>query len=1559
MIHNANSIIKNVKKLVLIILFVFTAASIAKATTYYSSANNAANLLTSWWTNTNGTGSHPANFTTAGDIFIIQPFDNMTTSGDWTVAGTVQVNLLGSLINTRKIAAGSLIINSLGSVTNNSSGTITASSILINSWGELTNNNNITVTGTLQVVGTFTNNNSGITAANAIQIDNGGLLTNNNSVSASTAIINSGGDIDNYKDLTVTSGTALIQIAGTLTNNSTGNVTAGTIQIDNGGNLDNSYTLVASTSIQINNGGTLTNNNNNANVTTGALNVSGAIDNQKNTVITVNGKLTVSGTGVIDLGSSNGQSYLGTLNLLGDFSFSTGGRIRVGGNNSRGGIIFKGAGTQTFTSGGTFSNVINFTVNSGSTLQMGSGANPAIISGSTGSFTLSTGATLGVTSPNGITTSGASGNIQVAGTRTYSAGANYIYNGSANQDVGNGLTVNCPADVEINNPGKIVSLGTTTTISGSLVMTSGTLNLKGYSTTVGDIQGSGNVTSLVAGAVTLTAGSNNTSTSYSGIISNGSGTVSLVKNGSGTLTLGNANIYTGATTINGGILLCGATDAPGTNSSLILNGGTLSSGTSIGFNTSLGTGTVKLTQNTTIHLGTGAHSLRFAKSSGVSWTSGAYLTVTGWVGTYNGISSGSEGKIYIGSDATGLTSSQVNQIQFLNSADSRYYPAVLLGTGEIVPGATPLVLSNLVYPSPNFFVRGTAISFLTPTVNNNGAVLPLQYSVSPGLPTGLSLNTTTGVISGTPTVSQNWVTYTITVNDQASHSTSFAIQILVHTPQNFYARTSGDWNVPATWSHVSGSSSSAIASDVPLPGDAVIIGDAAANGNRTVTVQGGYNAVCQNISIGTNGNTSNNFGLTMLDAAATLNIGGDITINRSTRNNGPTNSLTISGGNINVGGNVTLPTGTNTSNTTIIIDNGSLTISGNLTFPSGTSTNSSIDLSGGNGTINLAGTFTVGAGTFSAGTSSTFNYNGSGNQTIPALTYANLSCTGGGTKSFAGPTIMNGNFSISNGVSASGGAYALTLLGNWVNEGTFTPGTSTVTFAGMTQSISGTQVQTFNNLTISPIGGGVVTILPSTRVTVTGALTNTSGTGSSLVIESDATNSGSLIVSGTSSGNLTYKRYMSGNQWHVVSAPVSGQGINSLLTDAANSIPTSGSTYGMGYYNEGADSWTFYTTATAPSSGNLNNGQGYLLRTTSDRMVSFIGAVNGDVNGISITYGNYGWNAVGNPYTSAINATATAQAPNNFLTINTSSLDPSYAALYFWDPATSTYKTINNAGTGTLGENYIQAGQGFVIRSKKVGGTVRFTQAMQTHQGSISFKSAPLSWPTVRLIAESGSKSSNTLISFNENMTTGLDVTYDAGLFKNNPNFALYSRLIEDNGVDFAIQCLPEKYDSLVIPIGMDAPVGTTITFRAEATDFPADCKFYLEDRSNNKLIGLDSAKSAYTVAITSKNKGVGAFFLRTFKSAGNTNNSTPVETVQSEEFIKVIANSRDASVRILSMENLPLQVKVYDVTGKIITVKDLVGGNDNIVYLQNNPGVYIIQVMNRKHAISQKVILY
>jgi autotransporter-associated beta strand protein len=93
------------------------------------------------------------------------------------------------------------------------------------------------------------------------------------------------------------------------------------------------------------------------------------------------------------------------------------------------------------------------------------------------------------------------------------------------------------------------------TIAGTSAVTlanvaGATLDLNGTNETIDSLAGGdalgGN---MMLGTGTLTTGGNNTSTTYTGIVS---GTGGLTKAGTGVFTLSGANTYTGATTINAG-----------------------------------------------------------------------------------------------------------------------------------------------------------------------------------------------------------------------------------------------------------------------------------------------------------------------------------------------------------------------------------------------------------------------------------------------------------------------------------------------------------------------------------------------------------------------------------------------------------------------------------------------------------------------------------------------------------------------------------------------------------------------------------------------------------------------------------------------------------------------------------------------------------------------------------------------------------------------------------------------------------------------------------------------
>ncbi len=203
-----------------------------------------------------------------------------------------------------------------------------------------------------------------------------------------------------------------------------------------------------------------------------------------------------------------------------------------------------------------------------------------------------------------------------------------------------------------------------------------------YDQSIGSLSGSGNISPLDA---TLTVGSDNTSTTFSGTLGDAG---SLVKIGLGTLTLDGVNTYTGATTVSGGTLQVAAA-LIGTSDVTVQNNSTLELKASSGAVLAADT----LTVNDTSRLNLQDNKMIFDIAFEGTWDGSAYTDIAGLIqtGRNGGAWNGAGGIV---TSQTQATTSNYTSIGVATASDIR--PATATATdlwdGQTISGSDTLVM---------------------------------------------------------------------------------------------------------------------------------------------------------------------------------------------------------------------------------------------------------------------------------------------------------------------------------------------------------------------------------------------------------------------------------------------------------------------------------------------------------------------------------------------------------------------------------------------------------------------------------------------------------------------------------------------------------------------------------------------------------------------------------------------------------------------------------------------------------------------------------------------------
>ncbi|MEI6239687.1 MAG: autotransporter-associated beta strand repeat-containing protein [Planctomycetia bacterium] len=1069
------------------------------------------------------TGTSPTASLTYGQTSGTASAPTMVIIGNNTYAGgtklesrvTISVdsdNAFGT--GTLELAGASIYSRALTPTPRSVTNAVTISANTV--FNGLAANPNLTFTGvTLLSGGTRT-----------LQVDN--VITSGTSVGKPGVIFtNTIGDGGNGYGLTKT-GAGVLGLGGANTYTGVTTLNAGTIQLQNQLALQNSTLSLSGTggvvfdSVVSGNAfsfGGLSSSNTaatlalqNSAATAIALTVGG--NNASTTFagsLTGSGSLEKVGAGTLILSASN--THAGTTTV-------TGGTLQVGGGGTTGSLAGNVANNAALV----------FSRSDASTYAGGISGSGSVTKSGAGLLTFS-----GSNSYAGDTTL-AGGSLGLAGANALPASGNVVFTGGSLQYSGtyttdlSGRIVNSTGAVAIDTNGQSISFASSlaaTNLGGLTKLGSGTLSLSvanaltGPVTVGGGVLAVGNAGALPAsGNVTFTGGTLQYSGSYAADLSarvvgstaaisidtNGQNSTwtsslantnigGLTKSGNGTLTLSASNAYSGATTVNAGILLVNNAAALGSGSSVSVstNGAALTIGSGVtagagstvtvssngansdgGLNVLSGTGTwagnVILNGrlgynngNLVITGSVGGSSFTISGFGGDTNTNvaGYAVTLAGPTG-YSGATSILRGWLKIGADNTLPVGTTLDVFTAANnSAAAQAATFDLNGFNQTVAGLTSSG-NNGKTGYANGYVTNTGASVKTLTVNQSTS------GTFGGLITGNLAFTKTG--AGNLTLMPIFVT-TPGSNAYVNGTNTFSGDTLVSagTLTLSSATTSTSLALAGSTFDSSGAGSLSFGSMT-----AATFGGL--KGSGTLALQNGSSQAVA-LTVGANGG-SNTFSGGLSGAGSLVKSGaGTLTLSGS---NGYTGSTTIGAGVLALGG-VNALAGTGTVSFT----------GGTLQYGAGVSTDVSGLIRGSSSAIQVD---TNGQNVTFAGAINNTNA-------------AGLVKNGAGTLTFSGSNAYSGNTTV------NAGTLAFTTDSVWAGL------SGTVALNGATLAYTGTTVSNqtlYRPISLGASGGtltnpGAAYWYLSGQISGTGALTVASGS-SLMVLQGANTNSGGVTL---------------------------------------------------------------------------------------------------------------------------------------------------------------------------------------------------------------------------------------------------------------------------------------------------------------------------------------------------------------------------------------------------------------------------------------------------------------
>lgn len=475
--------------------------------------------------------------------------------------------------------------------------------------------------------------------------------------------------------------------------------------------------------------------------------------------------------------------------------------------------------------------------------------------------------------------------------------------------------------------------------------------------------------------------------------------------------------------------------------------------------------------------------------------------------------------------------------------------------------------------------------------------------------------------------------------------------------------------------------------------------------------------------------------------------------------------------------------------------------------------------------------------------------------------------------------------------------------------------------------------------------GAVVTIGVGASVsygTAASSGTVTSDANTKLVIESTSSGSGSLICGGTP--NATVNRYITDNEWHLVTPITSPSNASDFYLGDVNRS-------WFAKHNESTDTWTYIITVdtaiTRPTGFSywVEDGQG-------PQAIDFTGTLIGTDVTATLVKANNGWNLIGNPFPCAIDWDGVAAGNTN-------------GTCYVWDNSQSgyLYSTGGSGPTGagavgTLPDNIIPMGQGFFVQASSAddftipsGNRVHSSNAFLKSGSNVTNDNIDF----IRIDLDGGYYGNTVFVGFPENGTDEFDINGDATkLFSSADQVQFFA---VENDIELCINSNTplEEGESKIVPLNLVQVSNDSHTMSFTAMEnFDEDISIILED---TKLNYEHNVRELPTYTFTSfENDDPDRFLLHFASSPNGSDNS---ELINDDSHVKIYSFGKN--IRIVSnndSSNDILNIRIYDIYGRKVTSEQTVGKTTIIPMDFYNSTYFIVEVLYKSSVYTEKVFI-